>query len=175
MYEFIPPLGRTGYGVARSYVTGAELTFVEREGFGGDAFSVYRYRSDTEDFEVCLKGEQGKRQALALLPGPKLWGDLTDEGWQDLSKRQDQLQRSLNIVHTQVTEVRRKMPLDLALAEDLLQLVWRINGNPGKRLFSANYTAGFLNSDPARRYGEKSPYLKIDQDGVFSINDSGNW
>ena len=164
----------TSHGFARNSVTGAQLTYVRREGERDESCSVYRYRNDTEDFEVCLKWEQGMRQALALLPNPQHRGDLTDEGWWDLRKRRDSLADSLNILHLEVVEVRRKMPIDLPLAEDLLHLVWVVNRRDTvKGLY--NYTAGFLNVDRDARIEKIRPYLKIDQDGVFIINDKGNW
>ena len=165
----------TSHGFARNSVTGAQLTYVRREGERDESFSVYRYRNDIEDFEVCVKGEQGMRQALALLPNPHHRGDLTVEGWRDLRKRRDVLADSLNISHVAVVEVRKKMPLALPLAKDLLHLAWTTNHGPREKSDTSNFTAGFLNVDPNARIEVTRPYLKIDQDGVFSINDKGNW
>ena len=52
----------------RSYVTGAEPTYVKTEGCRGDSYDAYRYRSDPEDFEICLKGNKGSAKHWRCCP-----------------------------------------------------------------------------------------------------------
>lgn len=176
IYDKEASLANEGYAsLSRNTVTGSSVLSLERsEGEQGDKIWFFRYENPDVTFEFATHTDSGDRQVKAILPNPVYDQDLTDEGWRALSKKRDALERELNINHFEIVRVEHPMPLDLELAADLMRLFWMAASHGGEYTH-CNYAVGFANKDPKAPRGQATPYLKMDQDGVFSIGVNGKW
>jgi len=101
--------------------------------------------------------------------------DLTMEGWANLRKQRKDLANWLNIRHSEVLSIGGQKPLEMALAQDVLRLVWIRAQNIKWAMPNLNCSVGFTNYDPKAKRDTATPYLKIDKDGLFSVGTDWAW
>ncbi len=176
VYERNPEL--PGGVIVRNTETGSSICPAGTEGYMADLVLVYHYDSPEIAFDYVVKHDRGERQAEAILPDPVSYGDLSfDERAElrnDLRRKRAELRKELNFWHDEILEIRHEMPLDLKVAEDLMRLVQTMSSN-GQGKTAHKYVVGMKNRDPKAPRGQDTPYLKLDQNGVFSIGANGEW
>ncbi len=164
--------------VARNTETGSSICPAGTEGYMADLVLVYHYDSPEIAFDFVIKNDRGFRQAEAILPDPDSYRGLSiderAELWNELSDKRAELRDELNFWHDEILEIRHEMPLDLKVAEDLMRLVQTMSSN-GHGKTAHKYVVGMTNRDPKAPRGQDIPYLKLDQNGVFSIGANGEW
>ncbi|WP_170765104.1 hypothetical protein [Ruegeria lacuscaerulensis] len=161
--------------IARNTETGSSVLSLNRmEGRQGDAMFYSRYEGPDGVFEFATHKEGGDRQVKAILPDPVFLGDISAEERRELRKKQWALRDELNILHKEIVNIHREMPLSMVLAEDLMRLVWTSSSHGGERT-DCYITVGFLNGNPMAPRGQETPYLKLDQYAAFSVGINGKW
>ena len=160
-------------GICRNKKDGTSIRSLRREGYMGDAETVFLFQGPDREFELRTRTEHGFRQAKALIPMPN--GASRKESIA-ISERRDALKKEMKILHQEISEVDQPLPMDLAAAEALMRLIQaRISRGGKNEMSGGRTTVGFANRDPKAGRRERTPYLKLDYDGTFSVNESRRW
>jgi len=160
-------------GICRNKKDGTSIRSLRREGYMGDAETVFLFQGPDREFEFRTRAEHGLRQAEALFPMPS--GTSREERIA-IRERRDAWKKEMKILHQEISEVDQPLPMDLGAAEALMRLIQARISRCGKREMSGGRTTvGFKNRAPKAGWRERTPYLKLDYDGTFSVNESGSW